>query len=142
MHDSSCIALGTFEVNLTDDVIDSNATYHCKVSGVPKVIDHILGSNDACVPHSYHTIQSWVPICEGVDHSPISCIVRWNGTNAYRYNKRRVLPYDRKKIGDPDCDKVFAQCVALCPSIPATVDCTSHCWILNQCFLNAAKLAY
>ena len=56
--------------------------------------------------------------------------------------KRRMLPYDRKKIGNAECDKVFRECLQFCPITPYAVDTHSHAWCIEQCLQNAAVLAY
>ena len=106
------------------------------------VIDHIFAKGVGCKDHTYESWHDFVSLCEGCDHSPVLCTVVWSGKHDEHFHRRRVLPYDRKKIGNPELDGIFRQCIDMCPPVPYYIDTTTHCWIYNKCLVNAAKIAY
>ena len=132
----------TFEPNLKSASYDNNSTYFSKSGQSQFVYDHICAIGMCCIKGSYEVWNEVVSLCDGVDHLPVWCKVKWHNNSSFCYNKRRVIPYDRNKIGDEDCDAIFRECLSLCPSIPFFFDTTSHSWILNKCFVNAAMIAY
>ncbi len=55
---------------------------------------------------------------------------------------RRSVPYDLKRVGDPECDKVFLSALSSAPSVPLVVEPTSHCRLLDEIVVGAACNAY
>ncbi len=55
---------------------------------------------------------------------------------------RRSVPYDLKRVGDPECDAVFLRALSSAPSIPLVVEPTSHCRLLDEIVVGAACNAY
>ena len=74
---------------------------------------------------------------DGDDHRPIAITVKIPPKAATAVKKRRVLKYDRSKIGDLDCDAKFIAVVqVMCPTVPYYVDSHSHVHIVCM-FINA-----
>jgi len=136
-------AQGSFEDSLVQTSLASNATYHSNINHTPEVIDHIIITNNIHVePHTYGLWHGYVSSCTGVDHTPVIAVCRWPCHDASPTWKRRVLPYDRKKIGDSFCDNVFYQQISQAESVPYSYDTTSHLYCFNSQVIRAAMEAY
>ena len=140
--ESGVSAFGSIESKLVGVSNESNVTYVGKISNKGKTIDHILGKDIVCVERSYCTWFDFVASHDGLDHFPVLCKIQWNSSLDTSFSKRRVVPYDRRKIGRPECDCIFNQCIAMCPVIPFCIEPTTHAWLTNMCILNAAMAAY
>ena len=140
--ESGVSAFGSNGSKLADSSLHSNITYVGKINNTGKTIDHILGKGIVCVDKSYSSWLDYVASHDGVDHFPVVCKMQWNSAHDSSFCKRRVLPYDRRKIGQPECDLVFNHCISLCPVIPFCIEPSTHAWLVNMCFLNAAMAAY
>ncbi len=55
---------------------------------------------------------------------------------------RRSVPYDVKRVRDPECDKVFLRALSSAPSVPLVIEPTSHCRLLDEIVVGAACNAY
>ena len=135
-------AFGSFEEYRKFDGLFCNRSYVTRCRGRPEIIDHIMGRGFVCKHGTYRTVYDHVHLNEGDDHFPIECIVTWSSPASSNSIRRRRLPYDRSKIGTPEADACFCQCLALCPDVPYQVEPTSHAWIIQKCILNAAMIAY
>jgi len=99
---------------LARDTLHANATYHSHVNEVPFVIDHILCKGFTVCKSSYMSWHDYVSINNGSDHTPVVCRVNWLGSSVSEAFRRRLVPYDRSKIGNGDCDALCLNNVLTC----------------------------
>ncbi len=78
------------------------------------------------------------------DHTPIGAeVVFGAANNEGMIFKRRNSPYDRLKIGTPECDTVFLRSICkLVDGFPYALEDTSHLHLLDEQVLNAAIVAH
>eukprot|EP00973_Karenia_brevis_P028265 3894766-Karenia_brevis.AAC.1 len=136
-------APGTYDDCLARLGRANNGTYLHDASGSPVIIDYVLCSPDvAARPGTYCTMYDFQAVCDGWDHWPVCVDLCFPVSLQPSIAKRRVLPYDSRKIDDPACVKTFQQLMRGRPIVPFNVDPTSHCHILREFVLQCAVDAF
>ena len=108
------------------------------------VEDYFLSTPDVyCKPGSVRRDLSFKHSIRDADHFPISVMLSLPiSSGKLSQYKRRIVDYDRNKIGIPSNDSTFIQHCQSFPVVPYNVDSHSHCHILESFIRDGLESAY
>lgn len=133
----------THEHNCNEDFVCSPYTFCHKSSKLMRTLDYLgCAGGISVVPQS---ISQYIDICiadKSMDHIPmIGKFMMPVGSHEPPF-KRRVLQYDKGKIGDSVCDNKFMHNIQNIKIPMYLIENTSHCHILDEEVRTAAADAY